>query len=659
MDFSQNNFNGGLNQSVESTRIGDGQLWLLRNGRIRDGLVTPIKKPTLVQEGVNAQGIYSLGSQVILFMDGVAYYRDYLVPDSAFQKVANMPLQGTNVTPLDPNQEYIYAIGFPASTMNFKRASNALIANNGITLKDSITQAGAAVLMQDGINLPIILTTDGPRIVQQYNDWTIANPEYIPKGRNMIIYDEILYLLSPDGSKILRSVSGRPSNFMIPVTDPEGDKLESEVAGGADAVSHSISNAAITCLAEINSDVDAFYAATNDRSYFVQPDWENTLFAEPRFTNKKKADTGAANQFSFIEILGDHLYIDKSGIRSFNAAQNTKEAGKNFPFSRQVYKLFEMDENDLIQQDTTCAIRYNNYALLAVKTKFGYRVIVYDESHQNPDGTLGQFVSVDEWGVDGAAIKMFCEVRVGTIRKLLFITDDGRLFEAYSSDELETCGVYIGDYPNVNLHKVKPNTYVTPKGLLARFTNVRHDGLVYATPYVDSKIGTRKICYVKANDITSDFPSSFPNDNQETDKTKSATITWPGEKEGSDVGVLIEWNFDGQLMDTTLSCNDREMRVSSEQAAQVQQSFSSGLIEIKSTSMTDVVPTQNIVVTGTRLNKVTRVYLGLEECVFQAQGSTQLTIIIPAEMPVGSYLLTFVSSNLVTPGETINVTEQE
>ena len=635
MNFTQDTFGGGLNQSVESTQIVAGELWQLRNGRIRDGLITPIKKPLLLQEGTNAQGIYSIGSQVLFFVDGQAWFRDYQVPNSAFQQIAGFQMSAVNT--------YLFAVGVPSSSINFKRKSNADVANNGITLQDSITQASAAAIVTDGESLPVILISgENPRTAKQYNDWTVDVPEYVPAGANMLMYDETLYMLSTDRTKIYRSVNGRPTNFMI-VIDSEGNKLENEAAGGADAVSHAISNAPINCLAGINIDADGFYAGVDNASYIVMPDWENTLFAEPRFRNAGPvADSSALNQFSIFGLSQGTVFINKSGIRMFNAAPNTKDSGKNFPFSRQIYKLFQISDNELIQQDVCCGINYDDYAHFAVKTKHGYRIIIYDDSR-------GQFVSCDEWDIDGAAIKMFCEVKIGAIRKLLFITNTGKLYEAYASEQFETVGAYIGDRPNVKQDQNIPsNSYFRPVQSLIRFTEAYHDGLVYATPYVDGKKGTRKAQYVKAEEVELSYPVAFPVEAEEDEKTKAATITWPSEKIGSEVGLFVEWSFNASLMDVTLMTNVMNEEVSKEQRVQAHASMAGGIVKINTVSSYAVQPTQNIVLGGTRLDKITAVYLGLSQCNFQTQGNSQLTIVVPGTMATGNYVLTLVSNNLTT-----------
>jgi len=71
--------------------------------------------------------------------------------------------------------------------------------------------------------------------------------EYVPVGKQMLWHDGILYVVSPNGKQIFRSVTGRPLDFMVNIT-PSGDKDPLEAVGGASSVSHSVDFEPITSI---------------------------------------------------------------------------------------------------------------------------------------------------------------------------------------------------------------------------------------------------------------------------------------------------------------------------------------------------------------------------------------------------------------------------
>jgi hypothetical protein len=209
--------------------------------------------------------------------------------------------------------------------------------------------------------------------------------EYVPIGKQMAFHGGKLYVASADGTKLYHSVSGRPLDFMVPVNEDGAKIHDKEAIGGVEAVAYTVSNDPITCLKSLNTE-ELFVGALNS-SYTVKPDTVNTIFGEPTFVKKFLFSTGPVNQNSVIDLLGDTAFIDRHGIRSFNAVQQSETIARNDIFSWPISDIFK----DVAQDGTfQCATVHDGYALFHVLTNLPeqYLTVVYDMATK-------KFVSLD------------------------------------------------------------------------------------------------------------------------------------------------------------------------------------------------------------------------------------------------------------------------
>jgi hypothetical protein len=209
--------------------------------------------------------------------------------------------------------------------------------------------------------------------------------EYVPIGKQMAFHGGKLYVASADGAKLYHSVSGRPLDFMVPVNEDGGKIHAKESIGGVEAVAYTVSNDPITCLKSLNTE-ELFVGAFNS-SYSVKPDTVNTIFGEPTFTKKFLFSTGPVNQNSVVDLLGDTAFIDRHGIRSFNAVQQAETLARDIIFSLPISDVFK----DVAQDGSfQCAIVHDGYALFHVLTNLPeqYLTVVYDMATK-------KFVSLD------------------------------------------------------------------------------------------------------------------------------------------------------------------------------------------------------------------------------------------------------------------------
>jgi hypothetical protein len=420
-DYSQQSFVGGMNMSVDDTRLGQDEYKFAKNVRNRFGTLEGIKNVNDISSDIGAftsnppiQKVYSIGEFVFLFFDGGCKYRKPLNPDSTWAVL-------WSGGQMDRSAE-IFVQAVPASTQNFLRKETSVAgASLELDMENAVQKTVAAIIVQDGINQPKIIELTGgyatDRAAKTYAEWidgTYTSREYIPIGRQMAFFNNKLFVVSPDGTEIYHSVSGRPMDFVVAITTA-GHKINSdETIGGAPATSYTVGYNVITALSVLNN--EALFVSTAGGSYGVSLDYTLTVFAEPMFQKQYLFTANSINQHSFVDLLGDFAFIDPEGLRSFNAVMQSKNEGRNSIFSLKVARLFK----GVVQDTKKCAaIVFDDYALFACNTIFGHGILVYDTLTK-------QFVSFDQLTDDSNSnigpIMDFAKVETNNKRELFAIT---------------------------------------------------------------------------------------------------------------------------------------------------------------------------------------------------------------------------------------------
>ncbi len=425
--YVQTSFSGGMNMSVDDTRLTEDEYKFAHNVRNRFGVLEGVKQAVDISSDIGSftsnpptQAIYTLGEFVFLFFDGGCKYRKPNNPDSTWSVLYSA---GT----MQRHSE-IFVQAIPASTKNFLRKStttalgNSAVDGSAISLDttQTVQKTVASVVVQDGVNTPRIIEVSGgvasDRAAKTYSQWknsTYTSREYVPVGRQMAFFNNKLFVVSPDGTEIYHSVSGRPLDFVIPV-NTSGQKINTdETIGGAPATSYTVGYNVITALKPLNN--ESLFVSTEGGSYAVSLDYQFTVFGEPSFNKQFLFTANSINQKSFIELLGDFAFIDPEGLRSFNAVRQSKNEARNSVFSLKVARLFK----DVVQVSSKCAaITFDDYALFACNTIYGHGILVYDILTQ-------QFVSFDQF-TDAAGnigpIMEFAKVETNNKRELFAIT---------------------------------------------------------------------------------------------------------------------------------------------------------------------------------------------------------------------------------------------
>ena len=410
--------------SVDDTRLGEDEYKFASNVRNRFGTLEGIKNVNDVSSASLSgseftsnppiQAIYSIGEFVFIFFDGGCKYRKPLNPDSSW---AVLYAGGT----MSRSAE-IFVQAVPASTQNFLRKETRVAgASLELDTDTAVQRTVAAIIVQDGLNQPRIVEIAGGsathRAAKTYAEWvdgTYTSREYIPIGKQMAFFNNKLFVISIDGTEIYHSVSGRPMDFVVPITTA-GNKINAdETIGGAPATAYTVGYNIITALSVLNN--ESLFVSTVGGSYAVMLDYTLTVFAEPMFKKQYLFTANSINQHSFVDLLGDFAFIDPEGLRSFNAVMQSKNEGRNSIFSLKVARLFK----DVVQDTRKCAaIVFDDYALFACNTIFGHGILVFDTLTK-------QFVSFDQLTDDSNSnigpIIDFAKVETNNRRELFAVT---------------------------------------------------------------------------------------------------------------------------------------------------------------------------------------------------------------------------------------------
>ena len=640
--FMVSDFSAGMNRLMDATKIGAGEYPILVNGRTRFNSIRPIRKAleiTGLPPG-KIQGLYAAVDWMIVFVDGLAFYRNYAIAGSLFIQV--------NGFKLDSNVEIIYAELVPQSLAGGIRKAVDVDAMKGVTLTGLVAgnASPTSIVCQDGINQPQLISSAGfVRTLQNIDQWISPNQrEYVPVGKQMMYYSGVLYIVSPDGSMIYRSVTGRPLDFVIAI-DTNGDKLADD-GSTADKLAITVDYAPITAIRALSTFDGSFFVSTSRQSYQIAPITDgsvSSIYGEPQFRHMPLFPTGALNQFSVVDLLGDTGIIDYAGVRTFNAVMQLRNAGKNSPFSAKVQALFTKHDNEIIVQTQTCCVEFDNYAYFALNTVYGPALVIYDCVNQCWSG-LDIYAGV-------GTITFMAVVQTVLTRKLLFVAKSGdsyKIYEAFGdSENFEQCGAYIGEFCSGD-----SRSELKPDRLRLVFSDVFEDGVVYAQTFTDRVPGTKFSEVVQNKNAIPVYPIALPFGDTPQDTEKNASFDLGRESIGWKHGFMITWDFNATLSRVGFEAKAITQQNNLEQTAANEIAISAGLPYIYSYAPLIAIPTQIIRITGRGLLKVLAVklnstYLGS----FVSQGDTGLEFTVPDGTIPGTYTIKLVTANTEVEAE--------
>jgi len=396
-EYNQSSFLGGMNLLLDDTRLQPNQYRVGFNLRNRYDVLDPVLASELdsaAPAGVK-QEVVTFGNFLILFVRGEAWYRYYT--STGWTKISQFGMS--------PTAPRYWTCAVPVATTLYARVANGAFEITSPTTLTSVANSRLGVqsiasafqgnlpglLVQDNINQPQFIFI-GPggipvvRITQQFTQWSITinattlvvtddSREYVPIGNAMAFVNGILYIAGQDSISIYRSVSGRPLDFVVNV-NTDGSR-----GGDATTTSYSVGVGGITCLRAMSNNT-LFVAASNANFSVAQNTQPGavTEFGEPTFIRTFLFNATCVDDRCIIDTLGDTRFIANSGIRSFNAVQQTQNEGRNEPFSATIQRAFRLSPNATLIQTpgSAAAILYDDYELYAVNTVFGAVIAVYD-----------------------------------------------------------------------------------------------------------------------------------------------------------------------------------------------------------------------------------------------------------------------------------------
>lgn len=543
------NWYGGINQLPDPAKVNiETEYTLLINGRVRENSVQPVNGPLNITAGLpngtNRQGIYGIGRFLLVFLDGLAYYKDYSAATPVWHQVVDFEMSAT--------APKIWVKAIPASTLNFvRKATDDTDIKSPVALSGTRNSSPQALIAMDGVSQPWLIFPDGSaRLTQTFTQWTIDNAEYVPIGKFPFYYNGILYCIVRDASgaynQICRSVTGRPCDFVIIVGEnglPNGNEQER----GATALADRVDFSDVTSIGPINATDGAFLVTTAENSYTVTPDYtpENLIAGEPTFRHQFLFSVGAVNDESVTDVLGDTTIVHSRGIRSFNGVQQFKFEGKYAAFNLKINRLLEG-----IVQTVSAVITWENYAVYSVQTIHGYGLLWYDM-------LLDRFVSLDLYDNFDPVVQ-FATLTYQSVNKLFALTNTGQVYELFAGD-LQPCVVLLPDLlPESDdlLHELQQVSAVLTGSVTDGYAEVFYmmDGT-----YIGSV--TRA---VPAEDLAPDA-GVVPISGKLTLNSKSSTIPILfGLKSlralGARITTGLRWNTGARLVETTLTTDTQNNR---------------------------------------------------------------------------------------------------
>jgi hypothetical protein len=490
LNVVQSSFRGGMNLMGDDTKIAENEYRECFNLFSRFDRLTPIRDSIEIGFDIAnpKQGEYAVGPYIITFGGGKAYYRRY-------NQTVNNPILSFNMSAI---ADRIYACAVPASYVNVTRnklqipkafdgnVDDNLNPNNNVLFGvSSFTASPQGLVCQDGISQPRLiyldpsLGTPTSKVLQTYDEWALETNdglrEYVPIGLDMLYFDGVLFIISPDRTKLLRSLVGRALDFVINV-DETGTK-----GGDAYTTNYAVGSSKLVAIWTASGQPGFIVTTENNSSFVVVPNYDTTIFGEPTFNNVFLFGTGPLNSFCVVDILGDTAFIDAEGIKSFNGAKQNKLDSNNSIFSLRISSLFETPEetvDSVIQNSNgSSAIVFNGYALFSVNTIYGQLIVMFDTYSQT-------WVCMLKFPQLTSGVKQFASL-LPNARKLYGITTDNKMFDMFTSDTLVEGSVVTRAFANTTL-KVDQKL----EDLRIVISKQSTDGIITAIPIVDEEIFT-------------------------------------------------------------------------------------------------------------------------------------------------------------------------
>lgn len=537
--YEKSNFAGGLNQQYDASKSDwDNTQRLVINGRSRRGTIEPIHAPIEITASLPVtsglvQGFYTFDTYALIFINGAAYIRQFVPESSTWTRINDLVM---STTAPDIDVELI-----PQSTVNRIRTATSSTAT--VDLSSPVSPSPQCAIVCDGVSQSWIIFPDGSaRITKSFSEWLTTDREYVPIMRFPTLVGEILYGMMKDNqgrfTQIVRSVSGRPLDFMVPVNSA-GDRIGSvESQSGALATATSVSYNEATAMRAINSVDGAFLVTTLRSSTLVIPNYDILIYGEHTWRHQFLFNVGSVSQYAIADMLGDTAVVYPGGIRTFNGVEQSKFEGRNSTLSMVIQELFGST-----QQVVAAAVEFDNYVGFGVTTVYGPGIVWWDS-------TVQRFVAVDlTLGV--GVVKQFAAIVTPTVQRLFYRTDSGRVYEAFAGDP-QRVTVLMQAIP------ANGDRALAIRVVNARFIRSRAAGFVECSVYSDGRLSTCSAIAIPAGDVAYELDvQPVPGPQAITQPDSTVASFEPAPDTAGRALLALSWNADAELSEVTVAVSDK------------------------------------------------------------------------------------------------------
>lgn len=537
--MNKNDFSGGMQQRFDGSKSDFEKTYrLLVNGRVRRNTVQPVLGPSEITSSLPAtgvvQGLYTFDTYVLVFIAGRAYVRNFAPEAPTWTAINDLQMSTT--------AETIYVELVPESTVNNVRTAENSTATVNLTTASS--SSPSCLIVCDGENQPWVIFPDGgARITKNYTQWSQTDREYVPIMKYPTLVGGILYGVMADArgkfTQIVRSVSGRPLDFMVAINS-QGDKVSTlENQSGAKSTATNVSFNELTALKAINAVDGAFLASTLRSSYLVIPDYSRLLYGEHQWRHQFLFNVGAISPFAIADMFGDTAVVYPGGIRTFNGVAQSKFEGRNSALSQAIQNLFG-DTN----QVTAAAVEFDNYVGFGVNTVHGPGIVWWDS-------TLGAFVAFDSTlGV--GVVKQFATIITPTVQRLFFRTESGKIYEAFAGAR-QRVTLVLQDLA------CTASEFLAVKVLMARFIRCRAAGYAQLSVYSAGRLTETNANLIPAGDV--DYSANrqpVPGSVAITERDETVVNFEPSPDMAGRTVLALSWDADAELTDLVIDTSMHE-----------------------------------------------------------------------------------------------------
>lgn len=579
-EYKQTSFAGGLNLLLDDSRlpvsfkykegqtpydITYNQYRLGLNVRTRFDVCSPVLSSvtdTQCPQGVK-QAIVGFGNYMIVFIAGTAWYK--LNGQAGWTQI-----NGFSMSKTAPR---FWTVAIPLATTNYGRIANTSTintvvvanANAGVNQIQLNSIAGSfannpGLLVQDGINQPqfIYIDINGQvqcRITQAYSQWSFPlNPstlqmtgpdkrEYVPIGTYMEWFNGILFIVDTNFSQIYRSVSGRPLDFVVNVD------INGQAGGDATTTSYSVGVNGITALRAMPGNV-LFVAAGGAACFAITLNTTPnapTIFGEYTFVRTVLFNSNCITERGVIDVLGDSVFIDANGLRSFNSVEQQQNEGRNSVFSSTVQSLFtgiyqSAMVNTYSNPGWCSAISFDNYAIFSVNTTIGYGLVIYDTINS-------VWSSVDVTQLNGHAAKQFASITIDTLA-LYAITDDDRLVQLYAGTTNDIATVRLGA-----VCEQDPKKELKVAQVRTILTNIKQDYSITCSLFTNNRLDYSQTQSFKYSNPVNTY-NGTPVGTDVGTQTNNIMFSFPNSSQGWKSFIVLSWTGGGSLSSTSITTVD-------------------------------------------------------------------------------------------------------